>query len=194
MAVSTGGNPIKILESPGKMELVGIADLPADLAHRKICDLEKFGSFFHTVLDKKFLWRLSEDITENLAKITPIQIAAASHVLDRDRTGIILGDEGHSFVRVKLCTFASLGVPPGRRSADQCIHDKIKMPDQMIGRFLSVCGKIQNLIFEPLPILWCAWKIDRRVRRKTGALQNLLCPESAEFDPGIFHGSLRSAK
>ena len=99
MAVSTGGNPIKILESPGKMELVGIADLPADLAHRKICDLEKFGSFFHTVLDKKFLWRLSEDITENLAKITPIQIAAASHVLDRDRTGIILGDEGHSFVR-----------------------------------------------------------------------------------------------
>lgn len=109
MAVSTGGNPIKILESPGKMELVGIADLPADLAHRKICDLEKFGSFFHTVLDKKFLWRLSEDITENLAKITPIQIAAASHVLDRDRTGIILGDEGHSFVRVKLCTFASLG-------------------------------------------------------------------------------------
>ena len=32
------------------MELVGIADLPADLAHRKICDLEKFGSFFHTVL------------------------------------------------------------------------------------------------------------------------------------------------
>ena len=56
----------------------------------------------------------------------------------------------------------------------------------MVGRFLRVCGKIQNLIFEPLPILWCAWKIDRRVRRKTGALQNLLCPESAEFDPGIF--------
>lgn len=108
------------------MELVGIADLPADLAHRKICDLEKFGSFFHTVLDEKFLWRLSEDITKNLAKITPIQIAAASHVLDRDRTGIILGDEGHSFVRVKLCTFASLGVPPGRRSADQCSASMIR--------------------------------------------------------------------
>ena len=56
----------------------------------------------------------------------------------------------------------------------------------MIGRFLRVCGKIQDFIFEPFSILRCAWKIDRRSRRKPGTFQDLLCPKAAEFDPGIF--------
>ena len=144
------------------MELIGIADLSADLSYRKLCDLEKFSGFFHAVLDQKFLRGLTEGVTENFAEVTAVQIAAACHILNSDCTGIILRDKSHRFICIILCAFAALGAPSGGRTADQRVHDEKKMSDQMIGRFLRVCGKMQEFIFQPYAILRSASKIDRR--------------------------------
>ena len=57
------------------MELVRIPHRIPDISNGKSCLLQKLSSFYHTVIEQKFLWGFADAVFENLTEIASVQSA-----------------------------------------------------------------------------------------------------------------------
>ena len=97
-----GADAIYVLECPGKMQLVRIADHCADGADGESAFGQQLCCTSHAVVQKKSLWVLSHGVPEDLAEIAAVQAAKRSDILDRDILSIVLLDKRKGFLHVEV--------------------------------------------------------------------------------------------
>ena len=184
LAIFSGRLSIYIFEGSGKVKLVGIAYLDADIFYRRVRGFQKLRSPGHTVVDQEFLWSLSDHFFKNFAEVASVQIQSLSHIFYGNGKRIILRDKGNGFIRIKLESFSVLNSASGGGTCKQGVHDQIKVSDQMKGRGFGGTGsQMEQFTFQSFGNLMGGGDKNRGFRGKSRSIQDLFCLQSAEFHP-----------
>ena len=155
-----GGHLIYILESPGKVQLVGIPHHISDVRNGQLRQFQKLRGLGHPVGDQEFLGRLSHIFMKYFSEITPVQPAGGGDILYGDIVLEILLDEGDGFFNIEIPQAVSLSDLGGGGRAHQGVHEQIEMADEVKGGFLPVIDDIQHFFLHFLTNIFIAGFVD----------------------------------
>src|SRR5699024_8417160 len=166
-----GRYAVDLFESPGKVELVGVAHRVSDIADGESGKLQQLAGLGHPVIDQKFLGGFTCGIPEDFAEIAAVQSAESRDIFNGYIILKVLFDKGKRLFNIKIPHTVSISRKDGLYGTGQIVHKQIQMAREMEGRLLRVPDNIEKF-FRHLPAqILLMGTVNRRVRGKTGAFQ-----------------------
>ena len=107
------GHAVALLESPRKVELVGIAAFCRDFADAAIGMLHEVGRFGQAQPDDKFLRGAAGIFLKDFAEIAAVELADIRDLFDRKLPALVAIDIVDGFLDVKIAQLARFDLPAG---------------------------------------------------------------------------------
>lgn len=134
------------------MELIGVSAAGRDIPDGVIGNLHHFGGLGQTEANQELLRRAAHAFLEQLAEITPVELADVGDFLDGQVPRVVMLHKIDSLLDIKILELAAVEELPGRRRTNEAVQKEAQMPDQMKGRGVGIPGDIEHDIPQLVPL------------------------------------------
>ena len=117
------------------MQRIRVADCVRNVLNRELGQFQKLCSLDHAVLNKEFLWSLTECLPEDCPEVAAVQAALGSDIFYRDIVLEILLDKGKRLSDIKILDFAAFSYLKWCHGPGQIVQKEKTVAEKMQGRF-----------------------------------------------------------
>ncbi len=143
------------------MELIGISAAGRDIPDGIIGNLHHFGSLGQTEANQEFLRRAPHAFLEELAEITPVELADIGDFLNGQVPLIVMLHKINGLLDIKILELTAVEELPGRGGPNETVQKEAQMPDQMEGCGVGIPGDIEHGIPQLVPLVRKLGAVDR---------------------------------